>query len=145
MEAIVGARALKRGAAALVVALLLIVAGRGIGTAAGSADDTVRLIVDYGDGTAKTISNLAWAKGNTVLDAMKAAASRAHGISFSFTGSGATAVLTRIDDVKNEGAGAGKRNWEYLVNNVRGERSFAIFELQAHDIIIWRFATEPEK
>jgi len=106
---------------------------------------TVRLVVDYGDGATKTVNNLAWAKGSTVLDAMKAATARPHGISFSYTGSDAAAVLTRIDDVQNEGGGAGKRNWQYWVNDAYGDRSFAIFELQAQDVVLWRFTTEQGK
>jgi hypothetical protein len=110
-----------------------------------AAPTTVRLVVDYGDGASKTINNLAWAKGNTVLDAMKAATARPHGISFSYTGSEAAAILTRIDDVQNEGGGAGRKNWQYSVNGAYGDRSFATFELQAQDVVVWRFATEQGK
>jgi hypothetical protein len=76
---------------------------------------------------------------------MKAATARPHGISFSYTGSEAAAILTRIDDVQNEGGGAGRKNWQYSVNNANGDRSFATFELQAQDVVIWRFATEQWK
>jgi Domain of unknown function (DUF4430) len=129
-----------------VAALLLAVAGgSAVFSTATGADNTVRLIVDYGDGATKTISDLAWSKGNTVLDAMKEATSRSHGISFSYTGSGASAVVTKIDDVQNQGGGAGKKNWQYSVNGAYGDRSFAAFELQAQDQVVWRFATEQEK
>lgn len=132
--------------AAVLMALLVLTAGWGVRAAVvQEAEQSVRLIVDYGDGAVKTINNLAWAKGNTVLDAMKAATARPHGISFSYTGSGTSAVLTKIDDVQNEGAGAGKKSWRYLVNDVYGDRSFATFELQAHDVVLWRFATEQGK
>jgi hypothetical protein len=134
-----------RYAAVLTVALFVLAAGWATPPAAGEGAQTVRLVVDYGEGTTKTISNLAWAKGNTVLDAMKAATARPHGISFSFTGSGATAVLTKIDDVPNEGGGAGKKNWQYWVNDAYGDRSFATFELQARDVVVWRFAVEQGK
>ena len=109
------------------------------------ADNTVRLVVDYGDGAARTISDLAWAKGNTVLDAMKEATQRPHGISFSYTGSGDDAVLTKIDDVQNQGGGTGKKNWQYWVNGSYGDRSFATFELQAQDSVFWRFTIEKGK
>jgi hypothetical protein len=131
--------------AVLAAAVVLTFASAWLQIAAGAADDTVRLIVDYGDGAAKTIADLPWAKGNTVLDAMKEATTRRHGISFSFTGSGDTAMLTKIDDVANEGSGAGKKNWQYWVNGNRGDRSFATFELQAHDTVLWRFAPEQGK
>lgn len=130
-----------------VLAALLLVLGFAWASppAAGEDTQTVRLVVDYGDGATKTINNLSWAKGNTVLDAMKAATARPHGISFSYTGSDAAAVLTRIDDVQNEGGGNGKRNWQYWVNDVNGDRSFAVFELQAQDVVLWRFTTEQGK
>ena len=76
---------------------------------------------------------------------MKAATSRPHGISFSYTGSGASAVLTKLEDVQNQGGGAGKKNWQYWVNSAYGDRSFAAFELQAQDQVLWRYATEQEK
>ena len=119
--------------------------GPAIVSATAAEENTVRLTVDYGDGVAKTISDLAWSKGNTVLDAMKAATSRPHGISFSYTGAGASAALTKIEDVQNQGGGAGKKNWQYWVNGAYGDRSFAAFELQAQDQVLWRFATEQEK
>jgi hypothetical protein len=107
---------------------------------AAAAENTVRLIVDYGDGVAKTVSDLAWTKGMTVLDALKEATNRPHGISFSFTGAGDSAVLTKIDDVQNQGAG--KKNWQYWVNGNYGDRSFATFELRAQDAILWQFTEQ---
>jgi hypothetical protein len=140
-----GLRDAARYAARLAAVLLVLAGGSAILSAATGADNTVRLTVDYGDGVAKTVSDLAWSKGNTVLDAMKAATSRPHGISFSYTGSGASAALTKIDDVQSQGGGAGKKNWQYWVNGTYGDRSFATFELQAQDEVLWRFATEQEK
>jgi hypothetical protein len=134
-----------RHGARLAAVLLLLAGGPALLAATAAEENTVRLTVDYGDGVAKTVNDLAWSKGNTVLDAMKAATSRPHGISFSYTGSGVTAVLTKIDDVQNQGSGAGKKNWQYSVNGANGDRSFATFELQAQDQVLWRFATEQEK
>jgi hypothetical protein len=127
----------------LVAALLFFAAPWAVSPVASQdAAQTVRVIVDYGDGTTQSIDNLPWAKGNTVLDAMTAAAARAHGISFSYTGSGATAVLIKINDVQNQGGGAGKKNWQYWVNGSYGNRSFAAFALQPQDVVVWRFATQ---
>jgi hypothetical protein len=130
---------------ALLAAALAVLAAAWVCSAAESSDETVRLIIDYGDGAAKALNDLAWAKGNTVLDAMKAATARPHGISFSYTGAGDSAVLTKIDDVQNQGGGAGKKNWQYWVNGAYGNRSFATFELQALDQVVWRFTTEQGK
>lgn len=134
---------MSRRATILVAALLL--AAPQLSIPATAADNTVKLIVDYGDGAAKTISDLGWAKGNTVLDALKEATTRPHGISFSFTGSGDSAMLTKIDDLQNQGGGTGKKNWQYWVNGTFGDRSFATFELQAQDVVVWRFTTEQGK
>ena len=144
MTSWLGLRDSARYAAGLAAVLIALASVSASLSAATAADNTVRLIVDYGDGIAKTISDLAWSKGNTVLDAMKAATSRPHGISFSYTGSGTSAALTKIDDVQNQGGGAGKKNWQYWVNGAYGDRSFATFELQAQDQVVWRF-TEQEK
>ena len=145
MSSRLSSRRISRRVALLAAALLVVAAGAATHPAAGGSEDTVRLIVDYGDGASKTVANLPWAKGNTILDAMKAATTRSHGISFSYTGSGDSAVLTKIDDVQNEGGGAGRKNWQYWVNGAYGDRSFAVFELQAQDTIVWRFTTEQGK
>src|SRR4029077_11151897 len=86
-----GLRDSTRYIARLAAVLLILGGGPAIVSATAAEENTVRLTVDDGDGVAKTISDLAWSKGNTVLDAMKAATSRSHGISFSYTGSGASA------------------------------------------------------
>jgi hypothetical protein len=104
---------------------------------------TVRLVVDYGDGVIKTITGLPWAKGATVLDVMNAAKDRPHGISFSYTGSGASAFLTRIDDVANEGGA--KKNWQLWVNTSYADRSFGVYEVQPLDVVFWRFTTQAGK
>jgi hypothetical protein len=96
----------------------------------------VRLAIDYGDGVEKHFTSLAWREGMTVLDAMKAAQEHPRGIEFQFRGSGATAFLTQIDDVKNEGAG---RNWIYRVNGDLAERGFAVQKLAAGDTVLWKF------
>ena len=145
MSSRLGSRSISRRFVLLAAALLVVAAAWATRPVAAGADDTVRLIVDYGDGASKTVANLHWAKGNTILDAMKAATTRPHGISFSYTGSGDSAVLTKIDDVQNEGGGAGRKNWQYWGNGTYGDRSFAVFELQAQDTIVWRFTTEQGK
>jgi hypothetical protein len=97
---------------------------------------SVRLVIDYGDGAEKHFTALAWREGITVLDAMKAAQDHPRGIQFQFRGAGATAFLTQIDDLKNEGSG---RNWIYRVNGEFAERSFAAAKLEAGDAVLWKF------
>jgi hypothetical protein len=138
-------RSITRPAVLLLTAAFIVAAAWLVLPARGQGAQTVRLVVDYGDGVTKTINELPFAKGNTVFDAMTAAASRQHGLSFTYTGSGATAVMTKIDDVQNEGAGAAKKNWQYWVNATYGDSSFATFQLHDQDVILWRFTTEQGK
>ena len=64
---------------------------------------------------------------------------------FSYTGSGASAFLTRIDDVANEGGGGAKKNWQLSVNTSYADRSFGVYELQPLDVVFWRFTTQEGK
>jgi hypothetical protein len=104
--------------------------------AAQEPAEAIRLIVDYGDGVQKHFTALPWKDGMTVLDAMKAAQEHRRGIKLQYRGSGATAFLTQIDDVKNEGA---DRNWVYRVNDQLADRSFGVFQLKAGDTVLWKF------
>ena len=105
--------------------------------ASASAEKPVKLIVDYGDGVQKHFTALAWKKDMTVLDAMQMAAEHPRGITFEYRGRGSTALLVRIDNVKNEGAG---RNWIYRVNGKLADRSMGVWRLQPGDTILWSFA-----
>jgi hypothetical protein len=104
--------------------------------AADEQTNVVRLAIDYGDGVEKHFTALAWREGMSVLDATKAAQEHPRGIKFQFRGSGETAFLTQIDDLKNEGRG---RNWIYRVNGELAERSFAAIKLAAGDTVLWKF------
>jgi hypothetical protein len=128
---------LTRRSAAMLLAAAMLVAAASDPAKAQSA--TVRLVIDYGDGASKTITDLPWAKGSTVLDVMNAAKSRPHGITFSYTGSGASAFLTQIDDTANEGGGGVKKNWQLWVNTSYADKSFAVYELHPSDVVFWRF------
>ena len=130
-----------RRAAGIILAMMLL-AVAAAGERAPAQSTTVRLVVDYGDGVIKTITGLPWAKGSTVLDVMNAAKDRPHGISFSYTGSGASALLTRIDDVANEGGAAAKKNWQLWVNTSYADRGFGAYEVQPLDVVFWRFTTQ---
>jgi hypothetical protein len=129
----------RRVVAALLIGALLL-AGASFGTLAQNA--TVRLEIDYGDGVIKTITEVPWSKGQTVLDLMNAAEARPHGITFRSTGKGASAFLTQIDDVANEGGGIGKKNWQLWVNTTYADRGFGAYELNPFDVVFWRFATQ---
>src|SRR6516162_10473429 len=135
---------LTRRSMGILLATLLLVGGAA-GDRAQAQTATVRLVVDYGDGVIKTITGLPWIKGSTVLDVMNAAKDRPHGITFSYTGRGASAFLTRIDDVANEDGGGAKKNWQLWVNTSYAERSFGVYEVQPLDVVFWRFTTQAGK
>jgi hypothetical protein len=132
-----------RSLTALLAAILLWAGA--IHDQAAAQTATVRLVIDYGDGVIKTMTGLPWSKGNTVLDVMNAAKAHPHGINFSYTGSGGSAFLTKIDDVANEGGGAAKKNWQLWVNTMYADRSFGAYEVQAFDVVFWRFTTPAGK
>lgn len=101
-----------------------------------SPDGTVQLVIDYGDGVQKHFTALEWRDGMTVLDALEAAQRHPRGIKFAYRGKAATAFLTRLDDLENEGR---DRNWVYRVNGELADRSFATFGLKAGDTVLWKF------
>jgi hypothetical protein len=103
---------------------------------AGERAENVTVAIDYGDGVQKHFTALAWKKGMTVLAALEAAQSHPRGIRFEYRGSGATAFLTKIDDLANEGQG---RNWMYRVNDKLASKSFGVYELSAGDSVLWSF------
>ena len=98
---------------------------------------TVTIVIDYGDGVQKRFKKVPCTANATVLDAMRKTMQHARGIKFRYRGSGETALLTQIDDLKNEG-GNGK-SWLYEVNGKLARKSFAIQNLSNHDTILWKF------
>jgi hypothetical protein len=100
------------------------------------AAETVKLIVDYGDGVEKHFTRLKWRSGITVLDTLNDARQHARGITFKSRGSGATAFVYAIDEQENEANG---RAWLYKVNGQLADRSCGIFELQPADTVLWTF------
>jgi hypothetical protein len=125
-----------------VVSLLVVATvAAGQSPAAQPADKTVTLIIDFGGAAStKQFDDIPWRERMTVLDAMKAAHNRCPGVRFEYRGSGATAFLTKIDDVKNEGAGG--RNWLFRVNDKLAERSFGVVQLKANDRVNWEFGKQ---
>jgi hypothetical protein len=60
-----GSRSIRRRVALWAAVLLVVATAWATRPVAAGADDTIRLIVDYGDGASKTVANLPWAKGNS--------------------------------------------------------------------------------
>lgn len=106
---------------------------------------TIPLVIDYRDGVEKHFTAIAWKEGLTVLDVLSAAKASPHGITFASTGSGETTFVNQIDDLKNEGARGGRRNWTYEVNGKLADRSAAVYVLKSGDRVRWSFTDRKVK
>ena len=102
---------------------------------------TVTLIVDYGDGAEKHLKFIPWRKSMTVASIMEYAVKHRHGIKVKTRGSGSTAFIEQIDDLKNQG-GRG-RNWVFRINKELGKKSYAVSKLNPNDTVLWKFDTYP--
>lgn len=94
----------------------------------------VLLTINFGDGRELQNEVAPWREGMTVADLLQSEPR----VSLATQGSGASAFLTQLGDLANEGAGG--RNWVYSVNGKPADRSFAVYELQANDHVLWTFA-----
>ena len=124
--------------AILGVALVLPQGGVRLNAAEPEAN-TVRLVVDYGDGVEVHFKALAWREGTTVLDALLAAKAHPHGVSFKRRGSGRSALITAIGGAKNEGGGAQSKNWIYYVNDKQAEVGVGAHALAPGDVVLWKY------
>jgi hypothetical protein len=96
---------------------------------------SVRLAINFGDDREPMSLESHWHKGMTVADLLNSQPR----ISVASTGSGTSTFLTSLNGITNEGAGG--RNWTYRVNDKHADRSFAVYELQPNDQVLWTFAT----
>jgi len=93
----------------------------------------VSITIEFGDKPARW-NQVPWRPGMTVRQLLSSAAL----VSFAEKGRGQSALLVEIDGVRNEGSGG--RNWLYSVNGKQADRSFAIYELQPNDHVLWSFS-----
>jgi hypothetical protein len=98
----------------------------------------VELVIDYGDGSEKRFTRIPYQDGMTVLVALRLVAKHPRGITFDSSGSGSSALLTRIDDLGNEATPDGK-NWLYRVGGKLADKSCGAYVLSPGDVILWRF------
>ncbi len=101
----------------------------------------IRLVVDYGDGVEKHFTTLTHTAGVTALDALLAAKAHARGIKLAYTGKGPTAFITEIEGLKNEGAGKGKKNWQFFINDAFATEGAGAAPLKPGDTIRWVYTT----
>ena len=100
------------------------------------AQQTVKVVINYGDGVQKHFTALPWKEKLTVLDALLSAQQHPRGIKVQYRGKGQTAFVSKIDDLENEGRGS---NWIYRVNDKLADRGCGVYELKAGDTILWEF------
>jgi hypothetical protein len=103
----------------------------------------VKLVIDYGDGVQKHFVAIEHKAGMTVLDALQAARAHPRGVEVEHSGGGATALVRRIDDLKNQGGSAGEggaRNWQFYVNDRYATAGAGATKLEPGDVVRWVFA-----
>jgi hypothetical protein len=105
-----------------------------------AAGKAVSMVVDSGDGQLRQFDSVPWHEGMTIEDLLGAARQLPDSPEFAKQGSGASAFLTRIGGLANEGAAG--RNWTYQINDQGGDRSFAVYELQPGDRVLWKFGPQ---
>jgi len=108
--------------------------------AAKKSKDSVRLIVDFGDGVEKHFAGIKWREAMTVQDVTEAASKHPRGIKIKQRGKKATAFLSQIDDLANQPRG---RSWVYRVNDKLADRSFGVYPVEAGDVVQWSFQNYP--
>ena len=75
-----------------------------------------------------------------MLDTLQAAPKTcSHGISFSAHGSGETAMVTKIDDVANQGPATDSKNWIFRINGRLGDESCGLAKVRPGDTVLWKF------
>jgi hypothetical protein len=115
--------------------------------ASAQTPQTIQLTVDYSDGVRKEFV-LPFKPGMTVFNAMTAAKASPHGLTFgcdpkfggtSCSGSPASLLLSYIDDVKNQGAGASAKNWLFWVDDTFSDQGFGVCKIGQGDKVLWKF------
>ncbi len=96
----------------------------------------VLLAIVFGPGSRKDIGAIAWHDGMTVADLLN----ESPGLRITQKGSGQSTFLTAIDGIQNQGESGD--NWTYAVNGKIADRSFAIYQLQPGDQVLWTFGPQ---
>ncbi len=100
---------------------------------------TVELVIDYGDGVQKHFDEIAWKESMTVLDVLQAGSRHSHGITFTSHGTGESLLISKLDDLANQGGTTSDKNWIFRVNGQLGDESCALAKVNAGDTVLWKF------
>jgi hypothetical protein len=114
----------------------LLLSGSTVGLPAAEPKPAVRLVVDYGDGVQVHFTALSWKQGMTVVDALAAAQKHPRGFKLTQKGRGASAMITGIGGLENEGNG---KNWLFSVNDKQADVGAGSYELKSGDVVLWEF------
>lgn len=93
---------------------------------------TISFLFENGVATAITLE---WSGGMTVLDALKRASKKLHGITFSASGDESSSYVTEIDGQTNDACG----NWMYRVNGELASVGCGGYALRPRDSVRWEF------
>lgn len=99
-----------------------------------AVEQVVRVQIRRGIGTEPTENTTAWSQGMTVFDALMGLSPD---VAVESTGQGESLFVKSIAGQANLGS-AGD-NWIYRVNGKLGDRSCAVYELEAGDTVVWSF------
>lgn len=95
---------------------------------------TVEVGFVFEDGVAKVVP-VEWTRGMTVLDALRVATHKPHGVKFRAAGEGCRAFIIEIDDQANDTNGG----WMYWVNGGLANRGCGDYLLKPGDVVRWEF------
>lgn len=104
----------------------------------------VTLVIDFGGRRDERRFEVTWEPEMTALQTLVMAAADQDDFSFVHRGKGATAFVTSIDGLDNEGGKAGGRNWIFKVNGSKLTQSAGVTKLSAADVVLWKFSTSVE-
>ncbi len=97
-----------------------------------------QLMIDYGDDQMKSINDIAFTPGQTLLDVMQASFKKEHidvGLK-EYAGLGT--LVTKIGGKEN---GKDKRYWQYWVNGKHPDIGADAYVLQPGDVVEWKFTS----
>jgi hypothetical protein len=127
LAALIGSRFLRR------VDVSSPATGDADGAVAASVVKRVSLSIVSGPGLRTDFISVPWHEGMTIADLFD----KTPGVRVDRMGSGPSAFVKAINGIANQGASG--NNWTYNVNGKSGDRSFAVYTLQADDQVLWTF------